>query len=198
MYLLFELKEVGLKEIKYHVDKSVYEFYDCGEIFNFNEILLSYSIWNIWLLLVRVNYAFTLCWNKINLLLVLLNLLNLLLSSENIVASNLTIFSRVDNIPNFPNWYRQEKDFRKSTFTNGILFEKHTNINYLYRRTKFKLIKEHDSDFACMRMRCTIANRISENWQHRFKEKIHRTKKHKVICNFIYVKIAGKWYKFSI
>lgn len=44
MYLLFELKEVGLKEIKYHVDKSVYEFYDCGEIFNFNEILLSYSI----------------------------------------------------------------------------------------------------------------------------------------------------------
>lgn len=146
----------------------------------------------------RFNYAFALCWNKINLLLALLNLLNPLLWSENIVAWNLTIFSRVDNIPNFPNWCRQEKDFRKSTFTNGILFEKHTNINYLYGRTKFKLIKEHDSDFACMRMRCTIANRISENWQHRFKEKIHRTKKHKVICNFIYVKIAGKWYKFSI
>lgn len=198
MYLLFELKEVRLKEIKYHVDKSLYEFYDCEEIFNFNEILLSYSIWNIWFLLVQVNYAFTLCWNKINLLLALLNLLNLLLSSENMVASNLTIFSRVDNIPNFRNWYRQEKDFRKSTFTNGILFEKHTNINYLYRRTKFKLIKEHDSDFACMRMRCTIANRISENWQYCFKEKIHRTKKHKVIRNFIYVKIAGKWYKFSI
>lgn len=198
MYLLFELKEVRLKEIKYHVDKSVYEFYDCEKIFDFNEILLSHSIWNIWLLLVQVNYAFALCWNKINLLLALLNLLNPLLWSENIVASNLTIFSRVDNIPNFPNWYRQEKDFRKSTFTNGILFEKHTNINYLYGRTKFKLIKEHDSDFACMRMRCTIANRISENWQHRFKEKIHRTKKHKVICNFIYVKIAGKWYKFSI
>lgn len=29
---------------KYHVDKSVYEFYDCEKIFDFNEILLSHSV----------------------------------------------------------------------------------------------------------------------------------------------------------